>query len=128
MATYRRVAAVSSSDDLAQMRAELEDRFGPIPEEVEHLLALIALRLRCQALGIESVIEREREMVIRPVETASLDTRRLQRKLGRALRFTPHSLRLRLPDLELPWQTALDAVLDAIAARHPAAGGARAAR
>ena len=118
LATYRRVAAVNSLPELNGIRAELEDRFGPIPEQVEHLLALIVLRLRCAELGIESVVERERELVIRPVPTAGLE-RRLNRQLGRAVRLTPHSIRVRLPDLTVPWQQALDAVLDAVSVAQP---------
>jgi transcription-repair coupling factor (superfamily II helicase) len=129
LATYRRVAAVASERELAEMRAELEDRFGSIPEQVEHLLALIAVRLRCERLGIESVVERERELVIRPLATARLDGRRLQRKLGRAVRIGPNSVRVRLTDLEVPWQEALDEVLDvAELARATEGGGSRAAR
>ncbi len=119
LATYRRVANVSTRSELEAMRTELEDRFGPIPDEVEHLLALIAVRLRCHDLGINSVVEREREIVIRPVETRLLDARKLALKLGRALKLTPHSVRIRLPELELPWMHALDAVLDAIEATRP---------
>jgi transcription-repair coupling factor (superfamily II helicase) len=114
LAMYRRIAAVPSLRDLDTMRAELVDRFGPVPAEVEHLLALIALRLRCEELGIESIIERERTIVIRPVLTTALDARTLNQALGRALRLTPNSLRLYLPDLEQPWQTALDLLLDEI--------------
>jgi transcription-repair coupling factor (superfamily II helicase) len=114
LATYRRVAAVESRPALEAMRAELEDRFGPIPDEVEHLLALIALRLRCTDLGVESMVEREREIVIRPVATAGLDSRKLTQRLGRALKLTPNSIRLRLPDLQIPWLDAIDSVLDAI--------------
>jgi transcription-repair coupling factor (superfamily II helicase) len=114
--TYRCIAGVSTRAELEAMRAELEDRFGPIPDEVEHLLALIAVRLRCADLGIESVVEREREIIIRPVETRLLDARKLATKLGRALKITPHSVRIRLPDLQLPWMEALDTVLDAVEA------------
>ncbi|MGH2535518.1 MAG: transcription-repair coupling factor [Thermomicrobiales bacterium] len=125
LATYRRVAAVTTPGDLNDMRQELEDRFGPIPDEVEHLLALIAVRIRCVELGIESVVEREREIVIRPVDTRQMQTSRLARHLGKAIRFTPNSIRLRLPELSVPWQQALDAVLDAVEltleARLPAA-------
>jgi transcription-repair coupling factor (superfamily II helicase) len=119
LATYRRIAAVESLADLASRRDELEDRFGPIPEQVEHLLALIALRLRATSLGIESVVEREREIVIRPVETAGLE-RRLRPLLGRAVKLTPNSIRLRLPDLTMPWQQAIDLVLDAVETKLPA--------
>jgi transcription-repair coupling factor (superfamily II helicase) len=125
LATYRRVAGVASPRQLNEVREELVDRFGPIPDEVEHLLALIALRLRSEELGIESIVEREREIVVRPVEARLLDQRRLNSMLGRAIRFTPHAVRLRLPELEVPWEEAINAVLDAIDSampvEHPAA-------
>lgn len=114
LATYRRVAAVSSYRELTEMRDELLDRFGPVPEEVEHLLALISMRLRCEELGIESMIEREREIVIRPALTRLLDSRKLSSKLGQAVRLTPNSIRLRLPDLTVPWEQAINTVLDAV--------------
>ncbi|MDP9354499.1 MAG: transcription-repair coupling factor, partial [Chloroflexota bacterium] len=119
LATYRRVAGVASLRDLTDMRAELEDRFGEIPDEVEHLLALITLRIRCDALGIESVVERERGIVIRPIQTSRLDARRLNQKLGLALKLTPNSVRVRLPDLTMPWQEALDTILDAVDVARP---------
>jgi transcription-repair coupling factor (superfamily II helicase) len=112
--TYRRIAAVESNQQLFDMRAELEDRFGPVPDEVEHLLALISVRIRCAELGIDSVVEREREIVIRPVDTRQLDGRRLTRELGRAVRITPNSIRIRLTELMIPWQSALDSILDVV--------------
>ncbi len=128
LATYRRVAGVASDRGLDEMRAELEDRFGPIPDEVEHLFALIALRLRCERLGIESVVERERELVIRPVTTARLDARRLHSKLGGAVKLTPNSVRVRLPQLDIPWRDALDHVLDGIESGALVGAGTVAAR
>jgi transcription-repair coupling factor (superfamily II helicase) len=122
LSTYRRIAAVTAHNGLTEVRNELLDRFGPIPEEVEHLLALISLRLRCEELGIESVVEREREIVIRPIETAILDRRKLNSKLGQAIRILPHSVRLRLPDLTVPWSDAIDTILDAVDAATPLAG------
>jgi transcription-repair coupling factor (superfamily II helicase) len=116
LATYRQIAAIETNQRLHDMRVELEDRFGPIPEEVEHLFALISVRLRCAELGIDSVVEREREIVIRPIETRILDTRRLSREFGRAIRITPNSIRIRLPEIEVPWQSVLDAVLDVVEA------------
>jgi transcription-repair coupling factor (superfamily II helicase) len=121
---YRRIAAVDDERQLEDVRRELEDRFGPIPEEVEHLLALIALRIRAQALGIESLIEREREIVIRPVPTAGLE-HRLVSRLGRAVKLTAHSIRIRLPDLTIAWRDAIDVVLDAVESTRSADGALR---
>ncbi|MFM9105615.1 MAG: DEAD/DEAH box helicase, partial [Chloroflexota bacterium] len=96
LATYRRVAAVEDARGLAEVREELEDRFGPVPEEVSRLFALISLRHRATALGIESVVEREREIEIRPVETHCIE-RALRADLRPAVKLTPNSIRLRLP-------------------------------
>jgi len=112
--TYRRVASVETLGDVTQIGDELRDRFGEPPEEVEHLLALIRVRIRCSALGMQSVVEREREIVLRPVETEKLKNRGLERVMGSALRFTPNSVRIRMPELEIPWEQALDAVIHAI--------------
>jgi transcription-repair coupling factor (superfamily II helicase) len=118
LALYRQIAAVSTSRELDEMRVEMEDRFGPIPEQVEHLFALISVRLRAAQLGIESVIEREREIVIRPVSAAHLE-RELRAAYGPAVKVTPNSIRLRLPDLKVPWQRALDTILDKVELTRP---------
>lgn len=112
--TYRQIAAVESLNDVENFADELVDRFGDFPEEVEHLLALIRLRIRATTLGIDSVVEREREIVVRPIVTASISKPRLERALGDALKITPNSIRIRLLELKVPWQEALDHVLDEI--------------
>jgi transcription-repair coupling factor (superfamily II helicase) len=112
--TYAQVAAAGTANELDDVADELRDRFGDFPQEVEHLLALIRLRIRSADLGIESVVEREREIVVRPVVTAPLDQRKLTSKYGDAIRITRSSIRIRLLDLKVPWQEALDAVLDEV--------------
>jgi len=112
--TYRQIAAVNTLADVEDLADELADRFGPFPEEIEHLLALIRLRIRATELGIDSLVERERVIVVRPVETAKLSHAALERAAGDALRITPNSIRIRLLDLDVPWQQALDGILTEI--------------
>ena len=114
LATYRAISGIEDERGLREMRTELEDRFGDIPPEVEHLLALIQLRLRSERLGITSIVEREREIVIRPIETGKMNSRKLIGRFGHAIKITPNSIRLRLVELEEEWSTALDAVLDEV--------------
>ncbi|MDQ3541800.1 MAG: transcription-repair coupling factor, partial [Chloroflexota bacterium] len=116
---YRQIAAVQSLHDVERLEDELVDRFGDFPEEVEHVFALIRLRIRSAALGIDSVVEREREIVIRPVTTSDLDQGRLNRTMGDALKLTPNSVRIRLLGLTMPWQQAVDAILLEIERTHP---------
>ena len=114
LATYRAISGIEDDRGLREMRSELEDRFGDLPDEVEHLMALIQLRIRSERLGITSIVERERELVIRPVETGKLNTRKLIGRFGHAIKITPNSMRLRLVELDESWSAALDGILDEI--------------
>jgi len=116
--TYRQIAGVETLEQVGELADELLDRFGDFPDEVEHLLALIRLRIRANALGIDSVVERERQIIIRPIETKALSRERLEKAVGDALRITPNSIRIRLLELTVPWQEALDRVLDEIERVH----------
>jgi len=109
---YRRIAGVETLVEVDELRDELADRFGDPPIEIEHLLALIRLRIRAAALGLDSMVEREREIILRPVDTAAIDTGRLERRLGDAVKVTRNTIRLRLMRLGNTWQEALDEVLD----------------
>jgi transcription-repair coupling factor (superfamily II helicase) len=55
LAVYRRLFAVMSDEQLAEISAELRDRFGQHPEEVENLLSLVRVRLKASALGFRKV-------------------------------------------------------------------------
>ena len=58
---YRRLSRIEERSEVAQLREEMVDRFGPIPEEVERLLDAQALRLLGTRLGIERVYVKGRE-------------------------------------------------------------------
>jgi transcription-repair coupling factor (superfamily II helicase) len=49
---YRRLADVTSRADVDDIRAEWEDRYGPLPEPAEALLMVGRLRAQCHRLGI----------------------------------------------------------------------------
>jgi transcription-repair coupling factor (superfamily II helicase) len=53
---YRRLAAVASDAEVADIRAEWEDRYGPVPAEAERLLEVACLRSECHRLGIRDVV------------------------------------------------------------------------
>jgi len=68
---YRRIGAARDADDLAAARAETEDRFGRIPDEVRTLFAIQSLRLACLASGVEEISTIRRQIRIRPVEPSA---------------------------------------------------------
>jgi transcription-repair coupling factor (superfamily II helicase) len=52
---YRRIAQLSSERERDAFAAELIDRFGPLPPEVENLLQIIAIKRYCREAGVERV-------------------------------------------------------------------------
>jgi transcription-repair coupling factor (superfamily II helicase) len=52
---YRRIAQLSSRRERDAFAAELIDRFGRLPPEVDNLLQIIAIKRDCREAGIERV-------------------------------------------------------------------------
>jgi transcription-repair coupling factor (superfamily II helicase) len=55
MALYRRLAELETRDDIDAFAAELIDRFGPLPDEVNELFAVIEIKGHCRRAGIEKI-------------------------------------------------------------------------
>src|SRR5688572_8527848 len=60
---YRKIADARSDVELDQILIELRDRYGPVPETVEHLEQYGRIRIMADRLGIES-IDREAQAVV----------------------------------------------------------------
>ena len=52
---YRRFAAIHSEADVAALRTELRDRFGPVPAPVEGLFRAVAVRMAAESAGVPEV-------------------------------------------------------------------------
>jgi transcription-repair coupling factor (superfamily II helicase) len=52
---YRRIGGLASEAEMEAMAAELTDRFGPIPEEVENLLQVVSIKRMCREAGVEKL-------------------------------------------------------------------------
>ncbi|MEO1227162.1 MAG: transcription-repair coupling factor, partial [Pseudomonadota bacterium] len=52
---YRRVAKLVDRSEIDVFAAELIDRFGPLPDEVENLLTLVSLKRLCKQAGIDKL-------------------------------------------------------------------------
>ena len=55
MALYRRLGDVQSVEEIDAFAAELVDRFGSMPKEVEHLLEIVAIKAVCRRAGIAKI-------------------------------------------------------------------------
>ncbi len=61
---YRRIGALASDAEGEAMAAELVDRFGPLPEEVENLLNVVALKRACRSAGVDKIDAGPKGMVL----------------------------------------------------------------
>jgi transcription-repair coupling factor (superfamily II helicase) len=56
MDAYRRIATVKTADELKELRGELADVYGPLPEEAKLLLDVAGLRIAAGTLNIKSIV------------------------------------------------------------------------
>ncbi|HVY56474.1 MAG TPA: transcription-repair coupling factor [Xanthobacteraceae bacterium] len=55
LALYRRLAEIEDEREIDSFGAELVDRFGPMPEEVRHLLDIVAIKALCRRANVERI-------------------------------------------------------------------------
>ena len=55
MSLYRRLSGLEARSDIDGFAAELIDRFGPLPDEVRHLLEIMAIKQLALAAGVEKI-------------------------------------------------------------------------
>jgi transcription-repair coupling factor (superfamily II helicase) len=82
---HRRVAGALELADLERLHEELEDRFGPVPEPVENMLALQRARIKFGQAGARTVSFRGDRLAVVPIELDSARARRLHEQLPEAL-------------------------------------------
>ncbi len=102
---YRMVAASDNLDLLDRYRFEMRDRFGPLPDPVQQLLAVAELRLRCQKLGISHLVVGTQTVKVHLEESPDAvlaATLELIKKQPLPLRVTPtHHLIATFPTAEM---------------------------
>jgi transcription-repair coupling factor (superfamily II helicase) len=55
LALYRRLGDLTSTEEIDAFGAELIDRFGPMPDEVEHLLKIVFIKALCRQANVEKL-------------------------------------------------------------------------
>ena len=91
---YKRVARVETESQLSDVASELEDRYGPPPPAVRHLLDYASLKLLCMRVGVNA-IERKRDAVtFKFRQNAAVDPEQLARFVStqKGAQFTPDGM------------------------------------
>ena len=64
MSVYRRLAKMTELSQIAEFKAELLDRFGPLPEEAANLLLKIMLKVMAQKAGVSRLDQLGKKLVL----------------------------------------------------------------
>ena len=76
---YRKLAEARDDDHLRAAADEMVDRFGPLPVEVEHLMAVARLRNQARAVGVADILTQGTRIKLHPVELPDSKQVRLKR-------------------------------------------------
>ena len=67
MRLYRRVLLAADQDEIQELRTEMEDRFGPVPQPVDNLLQIAGLRIQASQKEIRGLRRKGKSLEIQTV-------------------------------------------------------------
>ena len=76
---YRRLALVTDAEEVADIRNEWVDRYGPVPKPAEALLTVGLLRAECHRLGLNDLNITTLQARLGPLDLKVSETARLKR-------------------------------------------------
>jgi transcription-repair coupling factor (superfamily II helicase) len=82
LALYRRLGELETPEEIDAFGAELIDRFGPLPEEVEHLLKIVYIKALCRKANVEKLDAGPKGVVIHFRKREFADPAGLVRYIG----------------------------------------------
>jgi transcription-repair coupling factor (superfamily II helicase) len=110
---HRRLALAETDDELRELEAATEDRYGPLPEPVENLFAIQAAKLKLAQAGADYLVFRGGKATIGRLVLGSQELRELRGRVETAV-YTTANREVSLRDGEFSGALRLvDAILDA---------------
>lgn len=95
---YRKLAASQNNEDLAAIVEEMEDRYGPLPEPAQRLMAVARLRHQARRAGVADVTVQGTRIKVHPVELPDSKQVRLKRLFpGATYRAAAQAIQLPFP-------------------------------
>jgi transcription-repair coupling factor (superfamily II helicase) len=118
---YRRVASLTTAQEVQVMRDELRDRFGPLPSAAENLLYQIDVKLLAQAANATAIVAPDEKIEVKLPYLAEINRDKLQRDLGDGITVTRTAVQIPLEREK--WQARLLHVLTKLAGAVEVAEG-----
>jgi transcription-repair coupling factor (superfamily II helicase) len=112
---YQKLVNATSLEQITQLRAELRDRFGPLPEPADQLLLWLELKVLALQAGVPSIATGEDEITVRLPAYGAADRNGLQRRFGNEqVRVGPQFVRINRRAVGERWADVLREVLSAL--------------
>jgi transcription-repair coupling factor (superfamily II helicase) len=92
LSIYKRLSAIQSDQDVEEMRSELHDRYGPIPEPVSNLLDVMRVKPVLSRMGVKAFDSDGRRAVLTFDRRARIEPSRMVDLINRhpdRLKFSP---------------------------------------
>jgi transcription-repair coupling factor (superfamily II helicase) len=110
---HRRLALVEDEDELRELRAGVEDRYGELPEPVENLFAIQEAKLKVARVGAEYLVFRGGRLTVGPLVLGSEELRELRDRAATAVYTTgKHEVAMRQDDFREALRL-VDAIVEA---------------
>ncbi|HYA18137.1 MAG TPA: transcription-repair coupling factor [Bryobacteraceae bacterium] len=95
---YKRIAQASDPKERERVQLELEDRYGPVPDDIRQLLRYSGIKAAAEKLGIEAIDRRVSVLNVKFHEETKVDGAKLMALVSgsHGAQFTPAGV-LRLP-------------------------------
>jgi transcription-repair coupling factor (superfamily II helicase) len=94
MMFYKKIASAKDEQRVQEIRAEMRDRFGAVPEDVDRLLGFVRLKQRAQLMGLHTIAREGRQVAMKFAPNAKIDPNRLLLMLSGnpQARFSPNGV------------------------------------
>jgi transcription-repair coupling factor (superfamily II helicase) len=77
MAVYKKISSITIPQELDRVQQEVEDRFGPPPDEVQSIFSIAEIRIICRRLFISSLKERKGVVTVEFSRLSNLSVERV---------------------------------------------------
>ena len=110
---HRRLALSETEDELRELQASLEDRFGPLPDPVQHLFAIQEAKIKLARLGADYLVYRGGKATVGRLVLGSGELKELHTRIHTAV-YAVGNREVSLRSQEFPQALGLvDAILEA---------------
>jgi transcription-repair coupling factor (superfamily II helicase) len=83
LSIYRRIAELTTKQEIESFAAELIDRFGTLPDDVENLLNLVEIKQLCRQAGVDRIDAGEKGAVVSLHSSSTINIQKLVAYIGR---------------------------------------------